>query len=117
MSLAQENNLKWKSEQNARQLLGNAYTVNAGDDDDDDDEHVERGSISSESSGADNGGIALSVPNGNAGALDAAAGDETGSDWQANDEIEQIVKELPDSANVLEALTTNDFTRKLAQKW
>lgn len=103
--------MKWKTEQNARQLLSNAlFDVNRDNDEDDD---VEERSISSESSGEGNGGgISLNLPDSLSGPKSAASIDETAGDWQTTDEIEQIVKELPDSANVLEALTLNDFSRK-----
>lgn len=75
-------------------------------------------SISSESSG-DGGGVpttATQAPGFGRSSLSTAALldglDAEAADWQANDECEQIVRELPDSTVVLEALTAGDFTRK-----
>lgn len=125
--------MKWKSAPNGRRQLLNgrdAFDVDeevAGGPDvgdvaaaaTDDDDDVDQRSISSESSG-DGGGIAADLPNVELplpppppAAVDGQCGTCVGTnDWQANDEIEQIVRELPDSAHVLDALTAGDFSRE-----
>lgn len=84
----QESDLQWESQK--ENLLD-------GSEDDD------RKSISSESSG-DGGGIPLNLPN-------LPKTNDVGDDtlWQHNDEIENIIKELPNSNDLLETVTSGDL--------